>query len=266
LGWESAAVTGEIRRALVAPVVFENDANLAALGEMTEGCARGRRDFVLLWVGIGVGMGVILDGALRRGASGLAGEIGYLRLDPVPEAEQRTGVPPAWGAGAFEREVSAQAVVELAAELGVIGADQPAAVFSAARAGDPRARQVVDIEARRLAGAIASVSAVLDPELVVLGGSVGAGGGDLLVDRLAEFLPLISPFSPQLASSALGSEAVLVGARALGTRLALDRLLGVSGREPMAGDTRTGPSPVATPMVAAATRGSAPFSGGAAQV
>ncbi len=246
LGWESAAVTSEIRKALAAPVVFENDANLAALGEMTEGCARGRRDFVLLWVGTGVGMGVILDGALRRGASGLAGEIGYLRLDPVPEAEQRTGAPPAWGAGAFERQVSAQAVVELAAELGVIGADQPAAVFSAAREGDPRARQVVDIEARRLAGAIASVSAVLDPELVVLSGSVGAGGGDLLVDRLAEFLPLISPFSPQLAGSALGSEAVLIGARAMGTRLALDRLLGDSGRPPLAGDARLGPSPVAT--------------------
>lgn len=225
-GWESTAVIGEIRTALVAPVVFENDVNLAALGELSEGCAQGISDFVLLWVGTGVGMGVILDGALRRGAAGLAGEVGYLRLEPVSDPEPPGSSAPGWGAGNYERHVSARAVVELAEELGLQGAGTAAEVFAAARAANPIANRVVETEARRLARAIAAVAAVIDPQLVVLGGGVGTGGGDLLLPRVRDSLRALSPFSPQLAISALGSGAVLAGSRSMGTRLVLDRLLG----------------------------------------
>ena len=69
-GWETRGVISDIRRALVAPVLFENDVNLAAVGEHFEGVARGVDDFVLLSVGTGVGMGVVLNGELHRGATG----------------------------------------------------------------------------------------------------------------------------------------------------------------------------------------------------
>ncbi len=80
-GWESPKVIPAIRDALVAPVIFENDVNMAAVGEHVHGVAQDSEDFVLLSVGTGVGTGVFVDGALRRGAAGLAGEISFLRLD-----------------------------------------------------------------------------------------------------------------------------------------------------------------------------------------
>jgi predicted NBD/HSP70 family sugar kinase len=221
--WEGPEVVSSIRAALVAPVQFENDVNLAAVGEHVQGIARGVDDFVLLSVGTGVGMGVILDGELRRGAGGLAGEVGYLDLDLDLD---RTDARPraAWGRGAFEALTSSAAVIELARAEGLTGVATAADVFGLARAGDVAARTVVHAEARRLGHAIAAIAAVLDPELVILGGGIGAGAGDLLLGPVTDTLQTISPFSPRLAVSSLGSDAVLAGAAALGLRPALDRI------------------------------------------
>src|SRR5947208_2777311 len=71
-------VLRDLRDRLACPVVFDNDVNLAAIGEMTRGAGRGVRDFVMISIGTGLGMAVVLDGRLHRGVSGLAGEIGYL--------------------------------------------------------------------------------------------------------------------------------------------------------------------------------------------
>jgi predicted NBD/HSP70 family sugar kinase len=220
-GWAVPGVIRDIRRALVAPVLFENDINLAAVGEHVQGVARGVDDFVLLSIGTGVGMGVVLDGELRRGAAGLAGEIGYLALDMDAAASGRVA---AWGAGAFEALTSAAGILALARAAGLSDADSAADVFAAARSGEAAAAAVVAIEARRLAHAIAAIAAVLDPHLVVLGGGIGTGGGDLLLGPVAEALAAISPFSPQLAISGLGADGVIAGAAATGLRLALDRI------------------------------------------
>ena len=180
---------------------------------------------MLLSVGTGVGMGVVLGGELYRGASGSAGEIGYLPVgvgDPHDRATRRTG--------AFEAAVGAEAVVRLARELG-LAARSAKQVFAVARRGDPVALRVVDQEARRLALGIAAVAAVLDPELVVLGGGIGAGGGDLLLEPLARELRACSPFRPRVAVSALGDEAVLYGALAIALAAAQEQVLGrVYGR------------------------------------
>ncbi len=220
-GWATAGVITDIRRALVAPVLFENDINLAAVGEHVQGVARGVDDFVLLSVGTGVGMGVVLDGELRRGAAGLAGEIGYLALDMDAAASGRVA---AWGDGAFEALTSAAAILALARAAGLPEAASAADIFDAARSGEPAAATVVAIEARRLAHAIAAIAAVLDPHLVVLGGGIGTGGGDLLLGPVADALAAISPFSPRLAISGLGADGVIAGAAATGLRLALDRI------------------------------------------
>jgi predicted NBD/HSP70 family sugar kinase len=187
-GWESPKVIPAIREALIAPVIFENDVNMATVGEHVHGVAQDSDDFVLLSVGTGVGTGVFVDGALRRGAAGLAGEIGFLRLDLG--AEVRVGHRATWGTG------------------------------------DPNADRVVRIEASRLAHAIAAVAAVLDPELVVLGGGIGTGGGDLLLRPIGEALASISPFSPRLEVSTLGVDAVIAGCSTTGLRLAFDRIFG----------------------------------------
>lgn len=221
-GWEAPTVIPAIREALVAPVHFENDVNMAAVGEHVQGVARGRSDFVLLSIGTGVGAGVFVDGALRRGAKGLAGEVSFLQLDidePVRKGHRAT-----WGTGAYEALVSSAAIIAVARQNGLRAANSVEAIFVAARQGDPRAVRVVEIEAARLAHAIAAISAVLDPELVVLGGGIGTGGGDLLLQRTIEALAGISPFTPQIAVSMLGVDAVIAGCNATGMRLALDSI------------------------------------------
>jgi predicted NBD/HSP70 family sugar kinase len=223
-GWERPQVVRTIRHDLVAPVVFENDVKLAAVGEHVDGIAQGCEDFVLIALGTGVGMAAIVDGALRRGASGLAGEIGYLPLKIEGDARHPRGT--AWGTGDFESLVTSAAIDELAVRSGLRHGEGAAGVFTAARRGDPRALRVVEIEAKRLAYAVATVAAVLDPELVVLGGGVGAGGGDLLLPLIGDALTAISPFTPRLAVSTLGADAVIAGAKASGLRIALDRIFG----------------------------------------
>jgi predicted NBD/HSP70 family sugar kinase len=220
-GWETPAVISDIRRAFEAPVLFENDVNLAAVGEHVEGVARGVDDFVLLSIGTGVGMGVVLQGELHRGATGLAGEVGYLALDMDSSPPERG---PLWGAGPFEAIVSSAGIVALAKSMGVAAAGSAADTFAAARSGDVKAAAVVTIEARRLAHAIAAIAAVLDPQLVVLGGGIGTGGGDLLLGPVADALAAISPFSPRIAISGLGADGVIAGAAATGLGLALDRI------------------------------------------
>jgi predicted NBD/HSP70 family sugar kinase len=223
-GWEKPNVISAIREALVGPVIFENDVNLAAVGEQATGIARGSDDFVLISVGTGVGMAAVVDGALRRGAAGLAGEIGY--LPTTMTATRRRPQRGVWRTGGFERLVSSAAVIAQAQERGLTNVHTAEAVFAAARAGDSRAQRVIDTEAQRLAHGIAAIAAVLDPELVVLGGGIGSGGGDLLLGLIEEWLATISPFSPRLAVSTLGANAVIAGANAIGLRLAFDSIFG----------------------------------------
>ncbi|TQJ86707.1 ROK family transcriptional regulator [Streptomyces sp. SLBN-31] len=201
-----------------AHVSVDNEANLAALAEQRDGTARDRDTFVLLWLSYGTGAAVVLDGALRRGASGGTGEIGFL---PVPGT---TGLPSATDCdGGFHSLAGSAAVTELARRYGVratvTGEEPPAAalVRSAVEtaAGEPAsggAGRFLDELADRLAVGVASVVAILDPGCVVLGGEVGRAGGEELAARVEERVRRMSPLVTEVRPTALGGGAVLRGA------------------------------------------------------
>ncbi|MGW2057018.1 ROK family transcriptional regulator [Streptomyces sp. NPDC001840] len=199
---------------LPATVLVENETNLAALAEQRLGAARGQNTFVLLWLGHGVGAAVILDGKLRRGASGGAGEIGFL---PVPGTSQ---LPSALGCdGGFHTLAGSAGIAELAGEYGisaVAAAQEPPAaalVRAAVEApGDSSADAFLRVLADRLAIGAAAVSAVLDPGWIVLAGEVGHAGGAALAARVEERLAAMSPLRTEVRAGALGGTAVLRGA------------------------------------------------------
>ncbi|WP_236654477.1 ROK family transcriptional regulator [Streptacidiphilus anmyonensis] len=215
-GWGRAGLVQQLRTQLGGPdLSIHNDANLAALGEYAFGAGRGSRLFVYVLVGTGLGMGVVAEGRLFTGAHGAAGEIGFLPLslsaatDPAPTATGRRGT--------LEDAVAADAIVRTARELGLRDAPTAKDVFDAARAGDPRAQEAVAREGERLALVVAAVTAVLDPDLVVLGGGVGHSA-DLLLDPVRDALGRMTPLRPEVAPSTLGDDAVLLGAIASALR------------------------------------------------
>jgi predicted NBD/HSP70 family sugar kinase len=204
-----------LEQALPAPMVLENDVNLAALAERSQGHGVGVDDFVLVSLGVGLGVGVVLGGRLHRGASGAAGEVAYL---PSEGETSRFAAAPL-RRDVLEPYVGARAVVELARKAGLRGDLTARSVFDQARAGDRKALNVVDVTARSLAYVIACVSPVVDPSVVVLGGAIGANG-DLLLEPVTHHLEGFTTFRPSVVSSELGSDAVLFGATAMATELA----------------------------------------------
>jgi predicted NBD/HSP70 family sugar kinase len=215
-GWSRPGVMSSLREALPPAVTLDNDANLAAVGERTYGSGREARTFVYVSVGTGIGMGVIIDGELYRGAHGAAGEVGYLPLGA--EDEQPAGGRDAKRRGILEEAASADAVVRTAKRLGMTGATSAKRVFSAARAGDQVALAAVEAEAHRLALVVGTVAAIVDPEFVLLGGGIGSNI-DLLRPPLERRLAELTPLAPPVAEGELGQDAIVLGAVAS----ALDR-------------------------------------------
>jgi predicted NBD/HSP70 family sugar kinase len=204
----------DLRELLDLPVTLENDINLAALGEQWQGVARGVDNFVFLSIGTGLGAGLVLRGELHRGRNGAAGEVDFAlaalgeELDPCASAVSALAERLASGNG---RRTSLEAPFE------------PRRIFSAARAGDELAAEVVAETARRIALHIVPIAAVADVELVVLGGGLGANG-DLLLEPVRSRLAGWLPYPPNVVVSSLGDAAVLSGALAVGLRSALDNV------------------------------------------
>lgn len=179
-GWAEPGIRSRIATGLGVEVELDNDVNLAAVAERASGVARDVASFALFWMGDGLGLAVDLNGTVHRGAAGGAGEIGYL---PVPR--DAAHLDPA--AGDLTDLLSAQAV---------------------ARLGDDQ-----DALAARIALGVVPVLAVLDPELVVLGGPTGSAGGDALAARVAHLLQTTSRWRPAVRTSGIASQPVLGGAR-----------------------------------------------------
>ncbi len=210
-GWSKPGLPGELRDALTPSTAIYNDANLAAVGERDFGRGRNARNFVYVELGTGLGLGIVIDGELYAGARGAAGEVAYV---PLPA---ETGSPRS-GRGTLEEATSAAAVVAAAKQAGMRGQLTAKDVFDAARAGNPRALKAVDAEADRIALMLATISAVIDPEFIVLGGGIG-GNADLLRPRLEQRIEKLTPLETRIEESELGQDAIVLGAiaTALGT-------------------------------------------------
>ena len=205
-GWERPAVLRDLRRLLGEATTIENDVDAAAVAERDHGHGRDVSTFAFVSVGTGIGMGLVLNGELHRGAHGAAGEIAFLPLDD----------------DSLESAASAAAVVAAARQTGSL-LRSARAVFAAAEAGDRNAREVVAAEAAIVARALVSIVAVVDPELIVLGGGIGRAPGfaETVHARLAE----LSPIVPEVRPSALGEDAVVDGCLAVGGDRLWNRIL-----------------------------------------
>jgi predicted NBD/HSP70 family sugar kinase len=209
-GWSRPGVMSSLREVLPPTVALDNDANLAAVGERSYGSGRDARTFVYVSVGTGIGMGVIIDGELYRGAHGAAGEVGYLPLGGDDDMGGAAGRD-ARRRGMLEEAAAADAVVRTAKRLGMAGATSAKRVFAAARAGDELALAAVDDEAKRLALVVGTVAAIVDPEFILLGGGVGSNI-DLLRPPLERRLAELTPLAPPVAEGELGQDAIVLGA------------------------------------------------------
>jgi predicted NBD/HSP70 family sugar kinase len=216
-GWERPAVLRDLRNLLGTEATIENDVDAAAVAERDHGHGRDVSTFAFVSVGTGIGMGLVLDGKLHRGAHGAAGEIAFLPLIDGP-LDQRD----AQRRGPLESAASAAAVVRAARRAGT-RLRSARTVFAAAAAGDGRAREVVAGEADVVAHALASIVAVVDPELIVLGGGIGRAPG--FAEEVSARLADLSPIAPEVRPSALGDDAVVDGCLAVGGEELFERVL-----------------------------------------
>ncbi|MGW1209016.1 ROK family transcriptional regulator [Streptomyces sp. NPDC002499] len=214
-GWHSPTLLEELAVALPTPVEYDNDVNLVALAEQRAGAARRHENFVLLWNGEGLGAALVMGGRLHRGFTGGAGEIGFLPVPGAPLVRRVTQV----NGGGFQDLAGAQVLPGLARDLGIT--DVPEGPYlevastllrRAAQAGAGPYRTLLDTYATRLATGLASMVAVLDPELVVLAGDAISPGGEPLLERVTSELHELAAPRPELVLGEVTDDPVQRGA------------------------------------------------------
>ena len=228
LGWKHYPLCEVMTKLMGLPVVVENDANMAALGEMWKGAGSGSKDLVCVTLGTGVGGGVITNGAIVQGVSGAAGEIGHIIV------ELENGFPCNCGlSGCLETIASATGMVRLAMQhlnSSRSSESQLAACLSAqgyltakditdcARKGDEYAQFIVDRVSYYLGYALANVANTLNPQTIIIGGGVSRAGDFLLrnVEKyFRQFTFIRVKESTKLSIATLGNDAGVTGAARL---------------------------------------------------
>jgi glucokinase len=201
-----------VATAVGVPVVVDNDANAGGWAEARFGAASGCQEALFVGVGTGIGGALVIGGQLRRGAYGTGGEIGHIIVE-------RDGRPcPCGSRGCWEQYASGRAFLRAARESGFDVA-HGAEVTAAAAAGDATAIGVFDEIGTWLGLGIAGLVAVLDPEVVVIGGGLSAAGDLLLAPTRRAFEDYLTARGrhpePHLVVAALGPDAGLIGAAEL---------------------------------------------------
>ncbi|MER6250688.1 ROK family transcriptional regulator [Streptomyces sp. NPDC001584] len=242
-GWHSPTLLEELAAALPMPVEYENDVNLAAVAEQRLGAARGHEDFVLLWNEEGLGAALVLGGRLHRGWTGGAGEVGFLPVPGRPLVRQVTRA----NSGGYQELAGVEGLPRLAAELGMEPADAPGApeapgaphgpevaaavalLTRAATAPEGAHLRFLQSYATALATGLASVVAVLDPEIVVLSGAAISAGGEPLRALLEAELAELAPSRPRLVPGEVRERPVLHGALESALAATRDEVFDTSG-------------------------------------
>ncbi|MSO43201.1 MAG: ROK family glucokinase [Candidatus Planktophila sp.] len=223
--WNGVDLDNTLTSLIGLPVIIENDANAAAWGEAKFGAGRNQDHMVMLTVGTGIGGGIVVNGVLYRGAFGTAAEFGHMRV--VPDGH----LCGCGARGCFEQYASGNALLRYAREAinaspeiarnllsrgdGTVAGLTGAGITDAARDGDPVALAAFNTTAQWLGVGIATLSMLLDPACVVIGGGV-IDAGEILLAPTREALARTMPFAgkhpyPQIIAAELGNEAGLVG-------------------------------------------------------
>jgi len=222
-GWHSEDLLDRLAAEVGRPVELFNDVNLAAIAELTRGRARGVDDAMLLWADAGLGAALIIDGQLHTGATGGAGEVGFL---PLPGADVRD-VRRA-DAGGFQQLAGGPAVLALARSHGIRAGTPHAAVAAAVKGGH---EDLLAELARRFALGIAAMVVIVDPTLVVLAGRVLTAGGETLRDLIADVLARQTLARPSLELGAVTERPVLRGAVEVALTTTRDRVFDTVARQ-----------------------------------
>ncbi|WP_034620836.1 ROK family protein [Cellulomonas sp. URHE0023] len=216
--WPTTGTRALLEAELGWAVELHNDANLAAVAERAAGAGRGAESFALLWLGGGLGFAVDIGGRILNGSRGAAGEIGQLRL---PGEAIGQG-----GAVVLDDALDRSVLVAMADRHGIRAA--PGELADALRDHPARIGLFAEL-APRVALAIPSALAVLDPELVILGGPIGAAGGTLLASLVEECVAREVGSTPTVVCAGVTDDPVLAGARHLLTGVIRSRLLDAAG-------------------------------------
>ncbi|SDN96533.1 Sugar kinase of the NBD/HSP70 family, may contain an N-terminal HTH domain [Paenibacillus sp. yr247] len=206
-GWMGLPVQKEIEDRLGLPVIIDNDVNLMTLGEFHKGVGKNFPNLVYMYVGTGIGAGIVIDGQLYRGVREASGEIGYMIIGPIRNRAQGEY-------GAFENNYSVTAIREKA-KLLLKSMDEGTSVIkqlvTQASQGDVDAQSLLDDIYKHWAYGIANIASVMDPGLFVLSGEmihIGADGVLTIHQMLTDLVPLV----PQLKMASLGDQAGIIGA------------------------------------------------------
>lgn len=219
LGWKYKEVKHELEELTGIYVKVENDANVAALGEMWKGGGMGHKNLVMVTLGTGVGGGIISRGKILRGAHGAGGEIGHLCVNY--EEKERCGCG---NYGCLEQYASATGVVRLAKRklaqskedtvLRSCGNISAKSVFDAVKEGDQTAIEIAEEFGQYLGHALANIAAITDPAAIVIGGGVSRAGNILFDFIQTPFMEkaLFANKKVTFALATLGNDAGICGA------------------------------------------------------
>ncbi len=207
-GWEKFPLKEQIEEAFGAVTLLDNDANLIALAEATFGVGRDVQDLFYLHLSSGVGGGLVLDGRLYHGATTTAGEVGHAVVGPI-DPQHPNEAP-----HTLEQHLSIQGLLARAAELG-LQTDLLSDIFGTS----PIGRQVVTEAADLLAVRLSQIVALIDPQIIVLGGVVTRNGGDaflaMIQERMRAYIASLVEKPIEIVASVLGFESVAIGGLAL---------------------------------------------------
>lgn len=227
IGLKHAALGGLLQSELGLPVIVDNDVNAAALAELEFGEGRQFRSFVLIWIGTGVGAGIVIDGKLHRGYGNFAGEIGYFIVDSALE-ESRLAA----GFGPFEDRVGLPNIIDQMVQQDSSFVRPSELQYKASfeeiirqsDLGKEPASAIINDLVDSLSKVLVNIMLVIAPDVIFLGGAIG-NSADLLLPRLKDRMNVLSPITPQLRITNLAENAGLIGAAALASRHAHKLLL-----------------------------------------